>query len=199
LAISTSPAPAHRVAAAASPAALAAQALAAVSARATTPPAAAPAITTPADALLPTRIGDLVRIAAQRQAEAVETQRHGAGGLDGALAARALDELRTSGTLDDALARVGAAARAASGARPVGAGRAPQVAAGGPAAAGPASAGSAGSTRAPATSATPGTPGTPDAAGPSPTDGNLPPIEVWRRPGVEIYRRQPDGRMTPEN
>jgi branched-chain amino acid transport system ATP-binding protein len=166
------------------PAALAAQALAsltaatAVTARGVPAPAAAPAITTSADALLPTRIGDLVRIAARRQTEAVEAQRFGAGGPDGAaLAARALDGLRASGTLDDALARIGAAARAAVGALPA----------------------TAGAPGTPRPTATGGGAGPATAPGTSPPDGALPPIEVWRRPGVEVYRRRDDGRLHKED
>jgi branched-chain amino acid transport system ATP-binding protein len=131
------PQPATAAPAAVTLAALAAQALAAVT-TARTGGYGTPSHTTSADALVPTRIADLVRVATQRQAQDVEAQR--AGPEASALAERALAELRAAGTLDEAVARIEAAAARV---RPV-----PVVA---------------------------------------------PTLEVWRRPGIEIHRRQADG------
>ena len=137
-----------------SPAAIAAQALAAVTgAGVRTGGYGTPTRTTSADALVPTRIADLVRVATQRQAQDVEAQR-GAGGAstpagraaaDHALAERAMAELKASGTLDEALARIEAAAARV----------------------------------APAPVVAPG-------------------LDVWRRPGIEIYRRHDDGQLHKE-
>jgi branched-chain amino acid transport system ATP-binding protein len=101
-----------------------------------------------ADRLLPTPIADLVRIATQRQDEAVTMQRHAPA--DAALAGRALAELKASGRLDDAVTRITqAAARSVPTAIPV-----------------PASA---------------------------------PAIEVWHRPGIEVWARQSDGTLKRTN
>ncbi|RVT52356.1 ABC transporter ATP-binding protein [Rubrivivax albus] len=89
-------------------AAIAAHALAAVTAP-STGGYGSPVVSTSADQLVPTRIADLVRIASQRQAEDVTTQRQAP--RDDALAARARAELKTSGTLDEAVARITQAAQ----------------------------------------------------------------------------------------
>jgi branched-chain amino acid transport system ATP-binding protein len=131
------------------PAAIAAQALAAVTG-ARIGGYGTPTRTTSADALVPTRISELVRVATQRQAQDVEAQRGAAGASanaghpapDRAMAERAMAELKASGTLDEALARIEAAAARV----------------------------------APAPVVAPG-------------------LEVWRRPGLEIYRRRDDGQL----
>ena len=97
-----------------------------------------------ADALVPTAIADLVRSATQRQAQAVLAQREAQRRADAhpALAERARTELQKDGTLDEAVARITAA-----------------------------------------------------AARVTPQPVVAPTLEVWRRPGLEIYRRQPDGSL----
>ncbi len=128
------------------PAQLAAQAMAAVQAQRATN--ASPSISASADSLVPTRISELVRLASQRQADELTFQRSGAG--HDALAARALQELRESGTLDQAMARLKtAAAQVRTGAPP--------------------------------------------AATAALKPGSAPALEVWHRPGLEVYRRGDDG------
>jgi len=189
----TSPAPAAASGPMAAAQAAAAAALRAIAAPALQP-SSAPGASTPADSLVPVRIADLVRVATQRQAEAVSAQRSpGAGSPE--LAARALAELQASGTLDAAIAGIHqAAARARSTARSM-----PTAASS--SSVRPTSAVS--STGAPGTSGVTGS-GRFDAVRPAETSGAVPtgplaPLEIWRRPGLEIYRRQPDGTLKKEN
>ncbi|MCE2661050.1 MAG: ATP-binding cassette domain-containing protein, partial [Rubrivivax sp.] len=102
-------------------------------------PNAATSLSTPADALVPTRIADLVQIATRRQAEDVQTQRETPYTLD-------------PQTVAEAMASVEAAAARALQPRP---------------------------------------------KPPQPVVG--PDIQVWRRPGIEVWRRQPDGSLHQEH
>jgi branched-chain amino acid transport system ATP-binding protein len=98
--------------------------------------APAPEATVSADALVPTRIADLVRIAAQRQAQDLESQRSAPDLLDASMVAAAMAAVES------------AAARSIKGSPP-----------------------------------------------PPPPAG----LEVWHRPGLEIWRRQPDGSLKKED
>lgn len=101
-------------------------------------PNAASTLSTPADALVPTRIADLVQIAARRQADELISQRSAPSLLD-------------PQTLAEATASVeAAAARALQRSRI------------------------------------------------EPRSAPGPDIAVWRRPGIEVWRRQPDGQLKQE-
>ncbi len=147
-------------------AAITQRALAAVAPPAATGGFGTPGLSKPADQLVPTRMADLVAIATQRQAEDVTAQRRTplssprsssssptrtAPRPDPALLARATAELQSSGTLDEALARI---AQAASARIPTALHSPPQ---------------------------------------------RKPAIDIWHRPGIEVWRRQPDGTLTQEN
>jgi len=133
-------------------------------------PSAPLATTVSADSLVPTRIADLVRMASQRQAEAVQAAAASmpsrpAAGLPSPLATQAAPG---SGSLDDWLTELSAAAQRA---------RQPQSHGAATASAG--------------------------AARPQPTTGtHLPPerpaLEIWRRPGIEKFRRHADGQLHKE-
>jgi branched-chain amino acid transport system ATP-binding protein len=125
-------------------------------------PAAPLATTVSADSLVPTRIADLVRMASQRQAEAVQAAAASMPHRAAAPASPGLDGL------DAWLHELSAAAQRA---------RQPQS----------------GSTAQ----------GTASAARPQPARGApLPPerpaLEIWRRPGIEKFRRHDDGQLHKE-
>jgi branched-chain amino acid transport system ATP-binding protein len=130
-------------------------------------PAAAPTSTVSADALVPTRIADLVRIASQRQAEAVQAaaaQMPRLASLE-RLPGSTASPATGSASLDDWLHDISHAAQQARQPR-----RAPLVAA-----------------------HTGRSDSGPDHPAPA-----RPQLEIWRRPGIEKYRRQADGQLHKE-
>ncbi len=147
-------------------------------------PATPSVATVAADSLVPTRIADLVRMASQRQAEAVQEAAarmpHHAMPAAGAasLEHRGADMASGGKSLDDWLRELGHAAQSA---------RQRQGGQG---------------VRNAAMAASPNS--TPMTNGPLPGSGQppaaqRPQLEIWRRPGIEKFRRHDDGQLHKES
>ena len=137
-------------------------------------PASPLATTVSADSLVPTRIADLVRMASQRQAEAV--QQAAAQMRPPSATSAGTPHLAQTGaggsgkSLDDWLQDLSQAAQAARQ-RPS---ARPETATGAPTATGP------------------------RTGGAQPAAPERPRVEVWRRPGIEKFRRLEDGQLHKE-